>query len=164
MSLVEKPPQQQKASFHPPRKFLFEFIEAISRKNSDIKATSKANHDQFHKSIPAVPLFAKPQNFEEAYQGICDSLITNYHQIRELLITERVNGLDSMIKQTNFQDPKGCLEFFKNIIMNFSQRLREPTDLNDDSRKPNEIEKMLQKSEIKIRDLIRVNQSTSLQN
>ena len=90
-SSAEKVAQPQKTSTHPPKRFLFEFLENRSRKNTDPRTTpTGANREKSQKAIPEIEYFPKPQNLEEAYQGICDSLILAYHEVRNLLIAVEI--------------------------------------------------------------------------
>ncbi len=90
-SSAEKVVQPHKASTSPPKRFLFEFMESRSRKNTEPRTTpTGANREKNQKAIPEIQYFPKPQNLEEAYHGICDSLVLAYHEVRGLLINVKI--------------------------------------------------------------------------
>jgi len=65
------------------------------------------------------------------------------------------NAKDTL-KNLKLESPKGCLEFFKTISFKWHEALQEQGSKSDLQKTIEAYEKLLQKSELKIRDFIRV--------
>jgi len=75
--------QETKPSYNVPKKFVFDFVNSPSKKeeSSEILNSSK----DYQKVIPQVHVFNDPDDYEEAYENVCDHLLLSYQGIKETL-------------------------------------------------------------------------------
>ena len=90
--------KEPKQSHTPPKKFVFDFMNSPSKNedSEDFLNLSKDSHTQ--RIIPMIHNFNDPEDYEEAYENVCDYLIHSYNEIREVLqAVQNILNLKSLI-------------------------------------------------------------------
>ena len=67
--------------------------------------------------------------------------------------------MKDILKGFQIEDPISCVDFIKTIAMTCYEKVKEAETKSDTFKTANEYERLLQKSELKIRELIRVSLS-----
>jgi len=134
-----------------PKKFIFD--TSGPEENHDSNPLGKEAKSSV--SIPILQEFGCPQDCEQAYQRLSGCLVDVFNEVRELLTMVRTEKLDEAIKNLNFTEPESCLKFMREVIFKCVGGIDNLNSKENTNNQMGVYEKLLQKAEIKIRDLIR---------
>jgi len=139
-----------------PKKFVFDFVGNEDKKNESQDQQKKAKNLQLLRYVPVIHGFTQPEDIQEAYESVCDSILDLYGEIRQIFLTDDdMETTKDAIKNLKIESPKGCLDFFKTIALRWHEILKDQSNKCDLQKTIDAYEKLLQKSELKIRDFIR---------
>jgi len=134
-----------------PKKFIFD----TSGPEENHDSNPSGNETKTSVEIPVVQEFLCPEDYEQAYQRLSGCLVDVFNEVRELLMMVRTEKLEEAIQNLNFTEPESCLKFMREVIFKCVGGIENLNPKENINNQMGVYEKLLQKAEIKIRDLIR---------
>jgi len=146
----------EKAKTRPaPKKFLFDFAENLPKRNECNESFYESENLELEAYIPLILGFDPPQDYKKAYESISDYVVRTFNEIHQLVFTGFSESLPEVFGNIKTAELKDCVKFLREVIISFCKKQKKmdyEKSLNNDVE---EYEKLLQKAEIRVRDLIR---------